>query len=225
MEITPNNPLAGDDLLCSIVLESIDPDGEDVVYSYMWSKNGVETGETTDMISGSEVGANETWLCGVTPSDATEDGTAGSATMSVQDEFFDLSNDVIHLDNGIYIKCFEGLTVTATSIDCQKPLFNSMTYSTNADDNIMLGIHNSGSQYAQGHNYILDEIGAYLGYDGSRNVEMNESGSGNMWSGTGTHTNEHCYINGQIFNWKTTAACNNGLGGGPNVLSSFQLYK
>ena len=194
-------------------------------YTYVWTVDGQSTSYASDTIPASDVSYGEEWVCVVTPSDATEDGASGSATVSVQDEFFDLTNGVINLDNGIYIKCFEGLTVTATSVDCQKPLFNSMTYSTTANDNIMLGLHNSGTQYEAGHHYILDEIGTYIGYDGSRNVEMNESGTGSMWQSTGTHVNEHCYINGQVLNWKTTSACNNGFGGGSNVLSSFQLYK
>ena len=226
ISLSPTNPEPNvDDLVCSIDISSVDLDGETVQYTYSWTVDSQSTSYASDTIPASDISYGEEWVCVVTPSDATEDGTSGSAAVSVQDEFFDLTNDVINLDNGIYIKCFEGLSVTATSVDCQKPLFNSMTYSTTKDDNIMLGLHNSGTQYEEGHHYILDEIGAYLGYDGSRNVEMNESGSSNMWSGTGTHVNEHCYINGQLFNWKTTSACNNGLGGGSNVLSSFQLYK
>ena len=226
LSISPSNPEPNvDDLMCSIDVSSIDLDGETVQYAYSWTVGGLSTSYITDTIPNTDISYGDEWICMVTPSDATEDGVFASASVSVEDEYFDVSNDVINLDNGIYIKCFEGLTVTTTSVDCQKPLFNSMTYSTTQDSNIMLGLHNSGSQYEAGHSYILDEIGVYVGYDGSRSVEMNEGGSDNMWSGTGSHTNEHCYINGQVLNWKTTTACNNGFGGGSNVLSSFQLYK
>ncbi len=142
-----------------------------------------------------------------------------------QNCFFDEANHKILLANNIFIKCFGGLSVTPTTVSCQKPLFNQENYSTNAANNIMLGLHNEGEEYAAGHKYILEQIGAYIGYAGSRTVLMNETGLGNMWAGTGSHDNEHCYANGQLLNWKQNQVCHNGLGGGSNVLSSFTLAK
>jgi hypothetical protein len=139
--------------------------------------------------------------------------------------YFDVGNGKILLANGIYIKCFGGLTVSPTQVSCKFPLFNTESYSTDSSKNIMLGLHNSGETWAAGHAYIQGQIGAYVGYSGGRQVQMNEPGPGNMWSGTGTHQNEHCYAQGQLLNWQTNAVCNGGWTGGSNVLSSFVLTK
>jgi len=141
------------------------------------------------------------------------------------DCYFDLPNDKILLDNNIFIKCFGGLTVSDTTVSCPFPLFNTDQYSTNPDNNIMLGLHNEGEQYSGGHKYILEQIGAYIGYAGSRQVKHNEPGPDNVWQHTGTHANEHCYHQGQLLNWKQNAVCHNGFNGGNNVLSSFKLFK
>jgi len=139
--------------------------------------------------------------------------------------YFDIANKKIMLANNNYIKCFGGLTVDASSVSCEKPLFNQENYSLSADQNTMLGLHNEGEQYAAGHTYIKDQIGVFVGYAGSRTVKMNEQGLDNMWHSSGSHPNEHCYHEGQVLNWKANASCNNGMGGGSNVLSSFVLYK
>ena len=139
--------------------------------------------------------------------------------------FFDLANNKILLANNIYIKCFGGLSVNPSTVSCQKPLFNQENYSLSQNSNTMLGLHNEGEQYAAGHKYILEQIGTYIGYAGARTVKMNESGQDNMWSGTGTYQNEHCYANGQVLNWQANDICRNSMGGGSNVLSSFTLSK
>ena len=142
-----------------------------------------------------------------------------------EDCFFDEDNHKIFLANNIYIKCFGGLSVTPSKVSCQKPLFNQENYSLDLNSNTMLGLHNHGEQYAVGHAYILEHIGTYIGYAGSRTVQMNEGGLDNMWSAKGSHANEHCYANGQVLNWKANAICNGGMGGGNNVLSSFTVSK
>jgi hypothetical protein len=138
---------------------------------------------------------------------------------------FDIANKKIHLANGIFIKCFGGLTVTEAQVSCKFALFNTESYSLDASKNVMLGLHNSGETYAAGHTYIQQQIGVAVGYAGNRTVEMNEGGMDNMWANTGSHDNEHCYHQGQLLNWKQNAVCNGGLTGGNNVLSSFVLYK
>jgi hypothetical protein len=139
------------------------------------------------------------------------------------DCFFDEAVDKILLANGIFIKCFGGLTVTDSKVTCSYPLFNQNIQSANTENNIMLGLHNDAEAYASGHSYILNHIGAYIGYTGSRTVTMNEAGLGALWSCTGSPSNEHCYVNGQVLNWNQ--ACAGGHGGGCNVMSGFTLSK
>jgi hypothetical protein len=165
---------------------------------------------------------DDQWECnGVETCDPTLDCQDGEG----EDCFFDQANNKIFLANNIYIKCFGGLSVSPTTVSCQKPLFNQENYSLSQDSNTMLGLHNEGQEWAGGHQYILEQIGTYIGYAGSRTVKHNEGGVDNMWSGTGTHQNEHCYANGQVLNWQANAICHNGHGGGSNVLSSFTLSK
>ncbi len=195
-------PSVDDGVTCTI--DSCDEENDVMVHTPddgfcddEWECNGVET---CDPIDGCQVGPG-------------------------QNCFFDEANNKIFLANNIYIKCFGGLSVSPTTVSCQKPLFNQENYSLNKDSNTMFGIHNEGEQYAGGHQYILEQIGVYIGYAGSRTVKHNEGGVDNMWSGTGTHQNEHCYANGQVLNWQAHAVCHNGHGGGSNVLSSFTLSK
>jgi len=165
---------------------------------------------------------DDQWECnGVETCDPFLDCQEGEG----EDCFFDQANNKIFLANNIYIKCFGGLSVSPTTVSCEKPLFNQENYSLNKDSNTMLGLHNEGEQYAGGHQYILEQIGTYIGYAGSRTVKHNEGGVDNMWSGTGTHQNEHCYASGQVLNWQANNVCHNGHGGGSNVLSSFTLSK
>ncbi|MAA80562.1 MAG: hypothetical protein CL916_15005 [Deltaproteobacteria bacterium] len=84
VSISPAAPLAGDDLICSLDSTSVEPDGQSVNYSYEWTQNGVLTSNTTDSISGTNVGDGDTWICTVTPSDGTISGSSASATATVQ---------------------------------------------------------------------------------------------------------------------------------------------
>jgi hypothetical protein len=113
--------------------------------------------------------------------------------------------------------------VTEAQVTCSHPLFNQDSASANTNDNIMLGLHNHGEEYASGHAYILNDIGAYIGYAGSRTVTMNDPGPNGAWSCIGSLQNEHCYMNGQLLNWQES--CSGGLGGGCNVMSGFTLSK
>jgi len=169
-----------------------------------------------------DVGSN--WVASDAPWAEDETGDFGSPG-NLFVGALDVRSGVITLDNGHYVKCFGGLTVTVDEVDCAYPLFDQMTYSLDKEANTMFGIHNEGEAYEYGHRYILDEIGAEIGYTGSRVVHHNETGYDGMWSGTGTVDNEHCYWNGGVHNWAAEPNCNNGGGNGGNVLSSFTLYK
>ncbi len=140
-------------------------------------------------------------------------------------EGVDETDALIFLDNRNYIKCFGGLTIGADFMECAFPLFNSLTYSQQAQNNKMLGLQSTGPGDQAGHSYILDQLGAYLGYTADALVTTNEGGLDNMWQGTGTADNQYCYIDGEIRNWQQTPACNGGLNGSSEVISTFRLVK
>ncbi|MFC1990740.1 hypothetical protein ACFLU9_01140 [Chloroflexota bacterium] len=73
--ITPESPQKDSDLICEIITESTDPDGEAISYSYAWHKDGVLQPElTTNTVDSSNTDWDETWKCVVTPSDGLLDG-------------------------------------------------------------------------------------------------------------------------------------------------------
>ena len=82
--ISPSSPVTEtDDLYCQILTESLDVDGDTVSYSFMWTQDGVAWSGTTsstthpgDTVPVSETGYEQTWLCIVTPSDGSLDGTS-----------------------------------------------------------------------------------------------------------------------------------------------------
>jgi hypothetical protein len=74
VDVTPDFPLTTDDLTCTVVVPSTDPDGDTVTYTYEWYKNDVlQPGLTTTTtalsvtIDSSNTHKGEVWKCIVTP--------------------------------------------------------------------------------------------------------------------------------------------------------------
>jgi hypothetical protein len=85
VDVTPDSPDTTDDLVCTIITPSYDPDGDAITYRYDWYKNCVWqfTGETVLSLLTSK---GETWKCVVTPNDGTEDGAPGKDLVTVSYE-------------------------------------------------------------------------------------------------------------------------------------------
>ncbi len=74
VDVTPDFPLTTDDLTCTVVVPSTDPDGDTVTYTYEWYKNDALqpslTTTTTALsvtIDSSNTHKGEVWKCIVTP--------------------------------------------------------------------------------------------------------------------------------------------------------------
>ncbi len=87
VSISPSNPEAGDDLICSVTTASSDADGDAIdAYTYAWARDGVAyTGATTtsatgDTVDGVEIVDTETWTCSVTATAAGLVSAAGTAS-------------------------------------------------------------------------------------------------------------------------------------------------
>jgi hypothetical protein len=85
VEITPSDPVEGDDLTCTVTTPATDADGDAITYSFAWDVDGVDYSSATDsatdsVVDGADVGAEETWTCEVVASDGT--GTSGVGTDS-----------------------------------------------------------------------------------------------------------------------------------------------
>jgi len=83
--ITPSSPEPEDNLQCGITTASTDADLDPISYTYEWYANGVLTVITSNVVTASYTANGDTWECVVTPSDGEDEGTAGSASVSVAD--------------------------------------------------------------------------------------------------------------------------------------------
>ena len=85
VDVKPDSPDTTDELTCTIVTPSRDPDGDAITYRYDWYKNCVWQfmGETVSPLLTSE---GETWKCVVTPNDGTEDGASGKDLVTISYE-------------------------------------------------------------------------------------------------------------------------------------------
>jgi len=83
VDVTPELPVATDDLVCTVTTPSTDADGDTITYTYEWYKDGElqpdlttdDTDLTTVTISAANTARGEVWRCVVTPNDG-EDGTS-----------------------------------------------------------------------------------------------------------------------------------------------------
>ena len=116
-------------LICSVDIESTDPDSDPITYSFAWEDpsgsdftGAVDTHETGDTVEGIDLGGEETWTCTVTPSDGTTDGTPGTASITTASRC-DLDDDGYDANS---IECggtdcddYDATsTTTSTDFDC-----------------------------------------------------------------------------------------------------------
>jgi len=78
IEIRPEIPVTGDDLLCFMTELSTDPDGDSVSYQYIWTNNGVTTAYDGDTLPASFTEYEHEYTCMVTPTDGQDPTRSGS---------------------------------------------------------------------------------------------------------------------------------------------------
>jgi len=83
VSITPDPPQSSDDLLASIDVESVDPEGSPITYRYEWIRDGITTGDLSALITAADTTRAETWTVRITPNDGLSDGPFGEATVLV----------------------------------------------------------------------------------------------------------------------------------------------
>ena len=104
ISVAPEDPEEGvDDLICTVDSASYDADGDSISYVFTWTVDGAEypsdwdtgfassgwTGPTStthsdDTVPAADLLAGEVWTCTVTPDDGDDDGTAASASATVE---------------------------------------------------------------------------------------------------------------------------------------------
>ena len=86
-----------EDLVCVVLTESVDGDGDEITYTIEWDVDGVAfteadtTYQAGDTVPAVQLQADQVWTCTVTPSDGFDDGE--SATVSLLVEYPDLVLD------------------------------------------------------------------------------------------------------------------------------------
>ncbi len=84
--IEPASPLTTDDLLATVGVSSVDPEGDAVTYTYAWSVDGAPSAaSTTATLPASATTRGEVWRVDVTASDAFGSGAAGAASVTIGD--------------------------------------------------------------------------------------------------------------------------------------------
>lgn len=85
VDTTPDLPRTDNDLICSIITGSTDPDGDSITYLYQWHKNSViQGGENENTLSSSLTAKGDNWLCAVTPYDGYENGPSDNDSVVIQ---------------------------------------------------------------------------------------------------------------------------------------------
>ena len=69
VSLSPNPVKTGDDIQVNIDVESVDPEGDPVSYTYAWTRDGTTTADTGSVISSGDTARGEVWEVTVTPED------------------------------------------------------------------------------------------------------------------------------------------------------------
>lgn len=86
LRIEPASPTMLDDLSCIIVTDAIDPNGDDLTYSYEWTVDGVDAGISEPRVAADDTRGGEEWSCTARANDGELDGIATSTSVSITDE-------------------------------------------------------------------------------------------------------------------------------------------
>jgi hypothetical protein len=86
VEVVPLTPFENTELSCNIIVESVDPNGDEVAYSYIWRVDDVEIGYTEPVVPATMPQLCEEWTCVVTPSANGKLGGVGSAGVTIWPE-------------------------------------------------------------------------------------------------------------------------------------------
>jgi Regulator of chromosome condensation (RCC1) repeat len=97
LAITPDLPTQLSDLSCRLRSPSIDAEGDDVSYDYVWLVDGVESGFTGDRVPESATARGERWTCRVTPSDGALEGPSAEVSVTLDDGYSELALGVFHV--------------------------------------------------------------------------------------------------------------------------------
>ena len=83
VDLLPDFPSAGDDLVCAVTVASTDPEGLPVTLVYSWYKDGSPTAWADALLTADQTAAAETWTCEVRGSDGVLESEPGSDSVTI----------------------------------------------------------------------------------------------------------------------------------------------
>jgi hypothetical protein len=83
VEIDPVVPEVGEALRAELIVPSVDPDGDEVVYRYAWTVDGSDAAVDGPGVPAGRTGAAQRWTVVVTPSDGLHEGASFEASVVV----------------------------------------------------------------------------------------------------------------------------------------------
>lgn len=174
VEIDPGSPSSSDDLLCDLVVDSTDPDGDRLTRTITWTLDGrTWTGATTttvyagDTIASANVDTGDLWSCSVSVTDGAATVTGSSATVEVAD-----SKDFVLFTTNTFIA--SGVSLASRSAANAKC----------ASEASLAGI--SGSNWKIVYSTASEDAKDYVDYDADRGDRVyNRAGTridgGDLW--------------------------------------------
>jgi len=85
VELSPDPAGTADDLVASIITDSLDSDGDPITYSFEWVENGEPSAaSTSSTLPSSATETGDTWMVIVTPNDGLFDGDSGYAEITIE---------------------------------------------------------------------------------------------------------------------------------------------
>jgi parallel beta-helix repeat protein len=93
VDVTPNRPIATDNLMCSIITDSSDQDGDATIYTYAWYKDDdlepyltTTTVSTHSFLASNHTPQGDVWTCAVTVGDSVNDSSGGYDEVTIAQE-------------------------------------------------------------------------------------------------------------------------------------------
>jgi len=83
LSVFPADAGGQDDLHCLVTQGAVDPDGDEVSYSFSWLVDGASAGNRTNLVAAAATTFGEEWTCQVVARDAEAQGPAASAALIV----------------------------------------------------------------------------------------------------------------------------------------------
>lgn len=155
--ITPEVPTRKDDLTCTVMTESTDPEGDPVTYTYRWTKDGVDVGINSDKVTADKIDVGQVWECTASPNDGKVFGPWGQASATIvpicESLVFDGKDDVVTAKHVTSPTFTIEAWVYPTTVSGQRAIVSQIDNPAQMFKNFEIGV-------ANGHAYFIDPDGA-----------------------------------------------------------------